>query len=739
MALACSSAAGRMLRYAAALLALSWCGVACAAARHDWNAVRYVFRPLVQKGSPNLLPPLQYGRKLWTFSNAAAAGSDGIRLGAETEGKPAGFRITVKAKPHTLYRLRWRARFSADAKPDFKRPYPGLHGWFCPAGKKGTLPGAIRMREWRAGAGWRERAFELFTPADATHIRIWLDAYLTAGYAVVRDIRLEEEVVRPEEMRQVLEAESGAWGEAARPLDPAPPAAATLFHRKDPDALSPFSRPRSGETPAALDLAGAPGETLVTTLALYTPRKLTHVRLDTRTAPGRVEWKVVRFHPRRIDGYGRGRTWRWTADVLLDAPDGAAAPAGRTTVFWLRVQIPKNARPGERTGEVVVRADGFQAAAKMRLRVRPFRLVKDVDKSFVLWGDIGRWKKMSDDAVLAELADMRRHGVNALMVPCKGRIDVKDGRVTGWRMDDFSARSMQLSVKAGFRRLALSPLSWWLTRALPGRLGLRDAVRCRSADQWPPAMAEAAAEVLRRIQADARRRGWPPLAYVAIDEPGYWKKGSLQRLDWDRRVCRAAGWKLFCTSSYPPDDPFGRGIDYHCYGLSKFYPGYAKKIIAASRAAGQQVWGYGVGSYSGQKGRLVRNRYLWGFVFYKLGLDGIAAWTFQRPRGNAYDDFGKGIRYSQPCITYPDPRRPGRNLDTPQWEALRQGWLDYCYCATLARRLARRPDEKTAAAFRRLLDSMPWGGNVFDDPALTNAQLDAWRGRVAELIEQTNP
>jgi len=113
-------------------------------------------------------------------------------------------------------------------------------------------------------------------------------------------------------------------------------------------------------------------------------------------------------------------------------------------------------------------------------------------------------------------------------------------------------------------------------------------------------------------------------------------------------------------------------------------------------------------------------------------------WTFQRPRQNAYDDFLPGLRYQQSCIVYPDPKRPGSNLDTPHWVAIRQGWLDYRYCKTLENLLASAPKtdraNRVARGFRSLLDSIPWGGNIFDGDAVTNPKCNEWRRRLAKMI-----
>jgi len=105
--------------------------------------------------------------------------------------------------------------------------------------------------------------------------------------------------------------------------------------------------------------------------------------------------------------------------------------------------------------------------------------------------------------------------------------------------------------------------------------------------------------------------------------------------------------------------------------------------------------------------------------------------------GQRLQRFYSGLGYSHPCITYPDPVRRGENLDTPHWEGLRQGWIDFRYCRTLALMLEKSPKaEAVRRRFEAMLNSMPWGGNVFRDGRVTSAKCDRWRAEIAAMIAQ---
>ena len=218
------------------------------------------------------------------------------------------------------------------------------------------------------------------------------------------------------------------------------------------------------------------------------------------------------------------------------------------------------------------------------------------------------------------------------------------------------------------------------------------------------------------------------------------------------KVAHAAGWRTYCTSSEPPRDPLGQGLDYHCYGGRRLYcdPGHAAWLARQTWEARQHFWYYCTGCYSGQVGNLLHNRYLAGFFFARCGAEGTMSWTFQRPRGNAFDDFSPGQLSShynsgQACITYPDPDHPGDNLDTPQWEGLRQAYYDHRYVETLRQAIAAARRHDPAAALRAeqrlagLLEQLPWNGDPYLDPGLTDAHCRRCVPRACQIMALADP
>jgi len=652
-----------------------------------------------------------------------------------------------------LYRLQFETKFSPDVEFNWDGGTPGLNGWFSHSGTDGVLPGPIRVGEARRSEDWLPSEVRLFTHAETEALYVLLGCGIRGGEALTRRWEVVEEAVAADEGRVLLEAPSGDWAEAPHEPTPAAPAEATLWVRADPDQLRRWSRPVPEDLARALELAGTPGEMCVASVGLCTPKALAGAKLsftepaaDAGILGASPTWQWLVWHPRRTDYYGRGRTFHYVPDFFVERPDGVGCPAGETTGFWINLRLPEDAQPGVYQGELRAQAEGVSLSVPVRVRVYPFRLAQLQGRTRHMYLDPGRWRGMDDAQVLAEIADLRDHGYESVTLPALGSVTVEAGRVTGFELNEESVRAVRLALQGGLQ----GPFLFWgggVTRILPGPLGLPAAVMQQRADTWPPELAVAMVDALKLLKQELAQLGVADPVMVAVDEPGYWKEGSPERLLWDVKVAQEAGWPVFCTSSELPSDPIGQGLEYHCYGGGRLTqdPERAAFIAEQTRAAGQRLWYYCTGAYSGQIGNMLRNRYLAGFFYYRCGADGTASWTFQRPRGNPFDDFEVDERTGtersgQPCVTYPDPEHPGRNLDTPTWEGLRQAWYDHRYAETLRQAIQAAQGRDAAAAARaerrlnELMAALPWNGDAFDWPEMTNARLADTRAALAEEI-----
>lgn len=722
----------------------------------EFARLPYRTRPLVQAGSGNVLPSPGFAAGLqgWeTKGDVTLITVDNepcLRFGARKGDERAHIRVYVpKPKGGVLYRLRFEVKMTPNVEFDWDSTAPGLNGWLSHA-VKGKIPiGPVAIRETRRSEQWLPLEYRLFSHPNTNALYILLGFNATRGEALTRRWELVEERIEASENRVILETPSGEWAEEPHKPQPAPPANPVLWAPKDPDNLCRNMLPGSEDSRSPLELRGTPGEMCVGAVCLYTPRAVTKVKLTFTPLDGlgvTPGAKLVVFHPRRTDYYGRGMTFRYVPDFFVERPEGVQCAAGETSAFWVNLRLPKEAKPGVYRGKVSVEGMGAELALPVEVQVYPFQLSDLPDKVRHLYLDSFRWERMSDEQVLAELADVKDHGYESIDLGARGSVEIVRGKVVSFALSERSVRNIRLALQA---RLKGPFLFWagWLPGELAQKLALPREVMSQSADKWPPELGVAMTEALRLMKREIQRLGIADPVLVLVDEPGYWKKGSPERMAWDARTGHDAGWPVYCTSSYLPSDPVGQNLDYHCYGGGQLTtdPVRAAFVAEHTRKAGQKLWYYCTGAYSGQIGNMLHNRYLAGFFFYRCGADGTASWTFQRPRGNAFDDFlidqktGAPL-CGQPCITYPDPEHPGQNLDTPTWEGLRQAWYDHRYAETLRQAIesARKKNPQRAKQaeerLHELIAALPWNGNPFLWPQMTNEKMTQTRAAIAEEI-----
>ncbi len=732
----------------------------CTVADVGFAQLGYQTRALVQDGSSNLLPALDGagGPQGWDLrGDAEVIVDEGVAClrmrPAPAERAARGRVVSADARPGVLYCLRFEVKMPPQVQFDWDVPHPGFNGWFSPMQGRQTLSGAVRIDETRRSEEWLAAEYELFTPAGADTISVTFSYNATSGDLLTRKWELLERNVDAAERRVVLQTPTGDWAEATRGHQSAAPAQAVMWAPADVDTLRPYATPSPEDLGRAAVMAGTPGEMCVAAVGIRVPGELRGVRVSCTQLAGNsgplgaaASCRRVVWQPRRTDFYGHGNTFHHVADFLVDIADGMSVQAGQTAGVWLNLRIPEGARPGAYEGLLHATGDDVDLSVPVRVTVYPFRLQRPSGVSRSLYADAHRWASMSDEQVLAELADFADHGYDSTGIGCRGNAQVQGGHVVAYELAPESERAARLLVRSSLP----GPVLVYAENVpdyLANRLGLDRGITGRKADTWPPQLATATFEALRLVKQRFAVLGIADPVMVAVDEPGTWKEGSTERLLWDVAVAREAGWPVFCTSSYPPSVPLGMNLDYHCYGGRSVWTDRQRTTVLArqTRDAGQRMWYYGTGCYSGQVGNVARNRYLGGFFCFRCGADGTASWTFQRPHGNPFDDFAADPRSNrattgQACITYPHPERPGENLDTPHYEGLRQAYYDHCYAETLrlAIEKARNRDAAAANAAQEKLDSLmeclPWNGPAHLWPQMNNAELSRARAEIAEQI-----
>lgn len=730
--------------------------------RHSWERVSYELLPFSQKGGPSVVPPTHRtdGESSFGDGNVRVEmlkGEPCILLSVDKGDSSAPILFSAEVKPYTLYRIRFEFR-CVNCRFDAQTLYAGLVGDVSTLAKAGGKVPGLSIHQMHATTDWRTYENYLYTN-DEDRLQFRLDLRAQSGRAYVRRLEISPPEIHASEGRRLVRADKREYAEAPRRAEPPPPNSTVVFSR-DPDALFRYSCPREEEINAPVHVSGTPGEILVVPVAVRSDQPLDGLRLDTaalQEAFGgevRVMWQVVRFHPRLAHYAGKGKTFQFVPSFFLDQPNGVEAPPNETTVFWLKIELGTNAKPGEYQASLRVAAEGFETTRMLRLRVWPFDLEDREDRSRMLYPDEYRWRSRSDELVLAELDDFRAHGINSLTFKQSGDFRLDGSRVAAWSYNQHLERAVRLARQKGFSGsfvVSFAGVPYRLAEAMgvkPEHIHPPKQHRFDVPDpmgEWPREVWTGFRDLVGLAAKEWRQKGWGDMLFFGLDEPKASRIGYAEAFEWIYSAARAAGTPTFCTLSDPPSGPFARELTHPCYWSVLFQtPARGKETVRLTRETGRKAWYYSSGCYAGQVGRMGPNRWETGFKFYISDADGTVSWTFQRADANAFDDFDGS--HGEYCMAYPDPENEHKSLDTPTWEGLRQGWTDYRYCVTLERALAEAEGDPVKRSrtvrikkeFQQLLESLLWENGFDTEPGLSNLRLSHCRQQIAEWTSSLN-
>lgn len=458
----------------------------------------------------------------------------------------------------------------------------------------------------------------------------------------------------------------------------------------------------------------------------------------------------------------------WTFDVA-----GPGAPPARSV--WVRVTIPRNAKPGIYRGEIALRA-GWRnlkaenqtakpavertAAVRFAVRVWPFAIPARPKFLSTYWfwpAQAARWHGMAMWSpefwsLLDRVAsDMQAHRQNVIFTPLIGALSFVSGassmkffterpedqmigvRRRGRRyVFGFSRldRWCRTFFRRGFRLVEGEHVTIGVAQGLPfwerGRGG--KFVR-RSWKASDPRYEDFLAQLMEALWKHLGKRGWRSkwVQHIA-DEPGADQAEAYARVA--AIVSRAAPGieKLDAIG----DPVYGKLIE-HPVPVEHHY----EKVLRASGLPREAVWVYYCCAPTGPwPNRFleyppVRLRIL-PWLFFRKGIPAVLHWGynfwggFKKESLNPWDDTtGNRWPAGDPMVVYP-PRNPsmhGTITGSIRWELTREAMEDYeylCMCKDLA--------ERGNAAAKRLLREVErrvapdWTTHTRDEAYLMNVR-----------------
>jgi hypothetical protein len=537
------------------------------------------------------------------------------------------------------------------------------------------------------------------------------------------------------------------------------------YWRPAPEELLPSSRPRPNELiRRPLRVFAARGETEPLWIAVYARDDLARItaRLENLIPAVSAELFVVHFWPQRTSW--RTREYYITPELLLpyEASEGYAwfparhilerrpydLKANTTGAIWLRLDVSRSAPPGIHRFTLALKAENRKPlAVPIELEILPFELIKPADKSWLIYGDMGRWRHMTDAQRWLDAKDYATHGMDGIVEMPLGSADFTElaqGRVK-WDISE-TRRYLELLKQAGMKGpwVVVGGVAWQVRQALGSSADLNqpwpDQIR-----QGVQAAARAAAEAFATLGIE-----W---FFYGVDEPSADNVYAVE----DYRNWKAGGVPVYVTICQPDFwTSMAEYLDAPCFAsFMVSNPEACEKTREACERLGKQFWWYGSGSYTGQEGRMFPNRFLAGYLFWKTGARCQVSWTYVRPHEDPFNDFdGEKANSMEPkeqATVYPWLERPGDwssyrgPIQTIQWEALREGVDDYRYLHTLkelADKAAGAPGieraragRKAKRALRDIVEALPWASEL---PGLGfgNRECQSVRRLVATHIQE---
>lgn len=504
--------------------------------------------------------------------------------------------------------------------------------------------------------------------------------------------------------------ELAKWKEDPRPpAGPEPPLTDAdrargfyVWHRHWAQVVYPWTNPTPEEMNPTLRLFAAPGEYEPLTVTVRPLRDIRRFEVRTQPlgpiAPSDIEVRKVRYMAARPN-YRVRYQYRIVPDVL-ERWQAGPLPAGENARFWLTLHVPPRARPGLYRGSIGLIGDGKAVSVPVLLRVLDVRLQEDpehtyaiyyrhpLDRAFSAPDEPSReyWRRKAE----LEHADMAAHGTRNVVLSCWFPAAGEDGKFNTRDAFDRLQAKLELAKKYGFR----GPYVMAFNTGGVYRKYMKQSYgsHLRSVEMPPREFFAELTEMVRTIEAERKRRGWPDFVYYPIDEPGTSEK-AVQFMVGVLKAVRAAGVKTYVTAdptnaAFEPMRPY---VDVWC--TQPFLP-RRESIVKDMQARGVQYWCY-PNHVNGENDHtpVAGARMTYGFGFWRSGFLRLIPWIYQANIGDPFNYLdGSAMDFFN--RTEPD----GRPIPVAMWEAYREGYDDYRYVYSLQQAIERAKRSRSRAA-----------------------------------------
>lgn len=567
---------------------------------------------------------------------------------------------------------------------------------------------------------------------------------------------IEKDIITPFEewTFRLPPAEWAKWKEDPRaPTDTPPPVTAEdrrrgfrVYSRHYLHCVYPHTQPRPEELNPELRLVASPGEFTTTNLIVLPAKSLKNARVSVGSigpvSANAVEVRRVRYLRARPN-YTTMYRYRVVPDVL-EHFEGGDLPADENTRFWITLRVPDDAPAGDYRGTVKFACDSGEVTVPVRLRVLPIKLREDPTKLFAIYyrHPYDQMASAPDEVSKeyfrrkAELehADMAAHGTRNVVLSASSRAADAEGRFNfNW---ELLAAKLDLWKRHAFTGPVVMGIP---TESVYEKyMKERPGSHLRGVKLPPDQFGREMTALVKTIETERVRRGWPEFLYYPVDEPST-DPVAVQFMIKVLQACKAAGVRTYVTAD-PTHEPFEAMRPYVDVWCTQPFLPEREVVLADSAARTVEYWCY-PNHIAGENDHtpVAGARMTYGFGFWRSGFRTLIPWIYQ---SNSGDPFNYLDAYTMDFFNRSAP--DGTPIPVALWEAYREGYNDYRYVYTLEQVVAEaaksgRPAARQAAERARQELAYVWNAirvqpKYKDQNLWAPEDFDVYRWIVAQQI-----
>lgn len=518
-----------------------------------------------------------------------------------------------------------------------------------------------------------------------------------------------------------------------------------VYSRNYLENIYPYTKPNPEDLNPKLQLFATPGEYEPVNFIIYPLKNLSSAKVTVSSigpVPAKdIDVRYVRFVKAR-QNYVVFYKYRIVPDILehftaLDLTQGENAR------FWITAHVPDNAPAGTYTGKITFECSGGKVELPVSLRILPFKLRDDPSKTYGIYyrdpiDQLEGADKVSADyfrhKAEMERADMVAHGTRNVTMSFGAQTADAQGNFN-FKLD-IMAEKMALWKKYNFQGPVVMSIN--TAGIYEKHMGERYGNHLLNLKIPPESFSLELTSLVKAIETERKKRGWPEFLYYPVDEPGR-DSTSIKYMIILLKACRAAGVRTYLTADptrkeYQPLKPY---TDVWC--TQPFSPD-RETVVADMKARKVEYWCY-PNHVAGENDHtpVTGSRMTYGFGFWRSGFSALIPWIYSYREG---DPFNNLDGYYPEFMNHYEA--DGTPLPVAMWEAYREGYDDYRYIYTLEQLIAEAKKSQKAgviqvsATAEKELQSV-WNAIKVQPKYMYNglwapAEFDSYRWQIAQQI-----